>query len=470
MEKLKSIVEWVYIHAVKTPEKLCVCSQNEEYTYSQFWKKIVKNAVTLAYNGVKKEDKVIIESSSTAAYFSVLFGVQLLGATAVPVEKGINDFRLKEISEEINPKLVLKGDYLLPVPEDIQERCSAWNVVFPDMDNVQEILYTSGTTGKPKGVMITYRIQSGISQNANHTIVYPADTVWFIATPTNHGGALRRTYMALMNGSTVVLHDGFKDIVSVFQLIDKYKATVLFLPPSIIHFMIIMCRGNLGKLDRQLDFIYSSGSVLLSSDKEQLNKILPSVRKYDVYSSTEAGDIGYIRYDNLPNNSGNKVFFKPFPLVEVFTTDAAGNQSVEGIIHIKSPFIMRGYFNSPNPSKNTFSSSDIGTLKEGCLFTLIGRKDDVCNINGLKVSCSEIEDKAEQFHGVREACCVFKDVDEFNKYLNLYVVSKKGCEINKEKLFSYLSTSLEAYKVPKNIYIVDEIPKTTNGKILKNKL
>ena len=465
MEKIKSIVEWVYTHAMKTPEKQCISSTDGKYTYLEFWEKIKRNAFVLRKNGIQKEDKVLLEGVSTATYFSILLAIQLLGAIAVPVEKNIKQARIDEISKEMNPKLVLreKDFSSLLVSRETQEEIQEWKVVFPDVDLVQEILYTSGTTGKPKGVMITHRMQAGISQNANDTIWYPDSTVWFIATPTNHGGALRRAYMAFQKGASVVVHDGFKDIKSIFHMIEEYKATALFLPPSVIHFMILMCREKLQALDGQLDFIYSSGSMLLESDKKELNKILPSVRKYDVYSSTEAGDIGFIRYDTLLDNVENKKAFTLFPKVKLSIIDSR--------LAIESPHLMKGYFGiAETIGKKVFISSDIGVCRDKTHFILTGRADDVCNINGLKVSCSEVEDKAEQWQGVQEACCVFKNKNEFSKYLELYIVEKDSSVVDKKALALYLLEQLETYKVPKNIYIVAEIPKTANGKILKSEL
>ena len=454
---MKTILEHIYLNNMLTPEKMAVIGIDISVNYRKFWKYITNLSLILK-KYIKKNDKVLIEASPTVEFLVCHFAVQLAGGISVPVEKNISELRLQSISSELCSKLNLIGKHPLLSIEyslsdlDIVKEITDNKNLFSQLGDFQEILFTSGTTGSPKPVLISYENQEFMSVVANRVLSLKKDDVWLIPTPFNHGGALRRFYTVMVNGSTAVLIDGFFDISLFFKKLVDYNVTSIFLPPAAVRILLSLASDEFSKFNNQLDFFFFIGERLDISDKKKLNELLPLVRKFDVFSTTEAGDISILQYDNI-NSESNSVG-KLFPFVTL-------NNS-----YVHSPFVAYGYSNQPFNSE--FLLSDIIKVKNDVVY-LYGRADDVVNINGLKVSLSEIESTALQIKGIFDASCICIKND-IKPILKLFVIKKQNTDISSSVIYSYLRNRLEFYKLPNEIIFVDSFPKTLNGKIDKKKL
>jgi acyl-coenzyme A synthetase/AMP-(fatty) acid ligase len=338
-------------------------------------------------------------------------------------------------------------------------------------------MYTTGTTGKSKGVMVTHYAQMNMCRVQNEVINFSLDNVWLIPTPMNHAAGLRKTHMSMVRGSSVLLLNGFTDLKRFFKVIHDYHVTSLYLPPSGVHYVLLLAAEELRALDAQLDFIYSSSAAFPSGDKEKLIELLPSVRKFDAYGGSEVGAVCYIDYNAIRNMPG--CVGKPNAGVEIYCVDEnyqrfEATKENPGIIAIKSNTVTAGYWNEPELTAKTIHNgviymSDLGYMKDGYLF-LIGRRDDVINIGGYKVAPTEVEDVALRLPMIAECACV-PHMDKINgQVLKMYVCIKDGYDFDPRDIASQLAGSVEAYKVPKYIERIAEIPKTFNGKIDRKKL
>ena len=480
--KMKSVVECIYEHSVSTPEKTAVIATDCTVDYKTFWQYILGANQLLKEKHIKQGDRVILEASHTVEYLACCFAIHLLGAACVPVEKNAPDKRIHEIANEVEASLKLTGkNPLETLGGKLESLADIVNsgYVFPSDNFLQEIIFTTGTTGKSKGVMVTHREQMNISLAANKALNYGKDNIWMIPTPMNHGGGLRRMYMSMVRGGTVLLQDGFRNLKLFFDNMKKYKVTSVFMPPTAVHSILSLAGKELAKYDHQLDFLYSSGAILQEIDKQKLNALLPNVRKFDVYSSSEAGDIAFIDYSKV-KPLGNNCVGKQYPGVEFYIVDEnyhpmSSSKENPGIVAVKSDSIMSGYWNEPALTEETVRDgiiymADLGYIGEDGNLYLLGRRDDVINIGGLKVAPSEVEDAALHFSKISECVCVPYDNKITGLCMKMYVVLKKDCSLDTEEITEYLKTKLEAYKIPRFIEAIDEIPKTFNGKIDRKKL
>lgn len=356
---MRSIVKSIYQHSVDTPEKTAIIATDRTVSYKQLWTAITGLSALLRRSGISRGDRVILEAGPTVEYLVCCYGIHLAGAVHVPVEKDVPEQRIGEIAAEIGPSLILSGknplahfgrtlDELLAEGDD--------GYTFPTEDMLQEILFTTGTTGKSKGVMITHYAQMNMCQSQNAILDYSVDNVWLIPTPMNHAAGLRKTHMSMVRGSTVLLMDGFKNLKLFFENMRKYNVTSLYLPPSAVHYILTLAGGELAKFDQQLDFLYSSSSALPGGDKEKLIALLPHVRKFDAYGGSEVGAVVYIDY-NAVRGDGRCVG-KPNPGVEVFIVDEDykpfdATEDEPGIIAIKSNTVTAGYWNEPELTAQT---------------------------------------------------------------------------------------------------------------------
>ena len=478
---MRSIVKSIYEHSRQTPDKAAIIATDRSVGYGELWNAVTHISALLRARGIGKGDRVMLEAGPTAEYLACCYGIHLAGAVNVPVEKNVPDERVGEIAAEIQPALILRGKH--PVEqlgarfEDLTHTADG-GYAFPSEDMLQEILFTTGTTGKSKGVMITHYGQMNMCQSQNAVLAYSEDNVWLIPTPMNHAAGLRKTHMSMVRGSTVLIMDGFKDLKLFFENMRKYKVTSLYLPPSAVHYILMLAGRELAKFDDQLDFLYSSSAALPGGDKEKLIELLPHVRKFDAYGGSEVGAVVYIDYNAVQGDG--RCVGKPNPGVEVFIVDENyrpmhATEQDPGIIAIRSNTVTAGYWNEPELTAQTIRDgviymTDMGYISEDGYLYLIGRRDDVINFGGLKVAPTEVEDAAQRFEKIAECVCIPYEDKNFGRCLKMFVVMRNGAGFDAAEITNYLESRLEAYKVPKFIECIDEIPKTYNGKVDRKKL
>ena len=478
---MRSIVRSIYEHSVANPDKVAVIAADDTVSYSTLWKLAVGVSHYLKKAGIKVGDRVIVEADHTVEFMACCYGTHLTGAVFVPVESGIPENRVAEINSEINASLILLGKHPLEqlglTYSELKDN-DFTDYSFPEEEWLQEILFTTGTTGKSKGVMITHYGQMNMCQSQNAVLNYSEDNMWLIPTPMNHAAGLRKTHMSMVRGSSVLLVNGFKDLKRFFSLIRDYHVTSLYLPPAAVHYILTLAGKELAKYDDQLDFLYSSSSALPGGDKEKLIELLPHVRKFDAYGGSEVGAVVYIDY-NAVQGDGTCVG-KPNPGVDVFIVDEDykpfhATKENPGIIAIRSNTVTAGYWNEPELTAATIRDgviymSDLGYLSDDGYLFLVGRRDDVINVGGFKIAPTEVEDAALRHPSVQECVCIPYEDPSLGKCIKLCVCLKPGRALDVQEMTAFLEKKLEYYKIPKFIEQTDSIPKTFNGKIDRKKI
>lgn len=477
---MRSIVNSIYCHSQNFPKKTALIALDYTVDYETLWKLIAGMAKLLKEKGLQKGQRVILEANHTVEFMVMCYGIHLAGGVHVPVEHNAPAERVAGISKEIEPSMVLTGEHPLdnfgiPLMDLLNEKEES--VEFPSEDMLQEILFTTGTTGKSKGVMITHYGQMNMCDSQNAVLNYSIDNVWLIPTPMNHAAGLRKTHMSMARGSTVLLMNGFTNLKLFFQNIRDYGVTSIYLPPAGVHYILTLASKELAKYDAQLDFLYSSSSALPGGDKEKLIKLLPTVRKFDAYGGSEVGAVCYIDYNAITGNT--KCVGKANPGVDIYIVDEHYNRmdataENPGIIAIRSNTVTAGYWNEPELTANTIRDgviymTDLGYIEDGYLY-LVGRRDDVINVGGLKIAPTEVEDIAMRHPMVNECVCIPYEDRVYGKVVKMLVCLNDGYELNAKELAAFLEERLEAYKIPKYIEEIDEIPRTFNGKIDRKKI
>ena len=260
----KSIALMIQRFARAIPEHTALIVGGERYSYALLAANCRRTALYFSGKGVKPGDRVIVEADHTPVYMYLCYGIQLLGAAFVPLEKGSPSARIAEIAGLLDASAVvtvtahedlpgsLAADAILA---DILALDDSFVPAEPADDDLAEILFTTGTTGKSKGVMVTFKNQVNIALAGIETTNIKPDNVWLIPTPMNHAAGLRKAHIAMAVGSTVVLLEGFRNFKQYFQTIHDCGVTSLYLPPSAIHLMLTVASKNFAELNGQLRFI-----------------------------------------------------------------------------------------------------------------------------------------------------------------------------------------------------------------------
>lgn len=476
----KSIVQRIFEIAQDNPDDTALICKDEIVTYHELSRIIFTIAVYLKNKGIKSSDKIAIQAQHDKHCIGLYYAIHLIGGVLVPLEKNAPAMRVEEIIKDTDSVFVVSDvqtehdDWVKY--EEIRNVCVTPmdyefdKLVFPDLDSPCEMVFTTGTTGKSKGVLIAHRNMSWYAYSVAKAIEMKKDNLFFITTPLNHAGGLRRTHLSLANGCGLVYMDGLLNIKKYFEYIEKYHVTSLYLPPVAIRLLINTSKNELSRFADQIDFVYSSSSPLPIGDCETLKQLLPKTRLYNAYEASETPGVSVYDYNDdkiLKNCMG-----KANPGVEIAIMDEEGNitdkRNIEGQICIKSKMNMLGYYNGENLTKEVmkdgwYVSSDLGYLdNEGNIY-YSGRKGDVINIGGYKISPIDVEEVALLSGSIKECICVMS----YNKldmpYLKLLVVPQDN--FDSKQLISFISKRLEGYKVPKEVEIIDEVHKTFNGKI-----
>lgn len=464
--------------ATETPDKLAIVDTVTELTYEQFWEKICHAAAYMQHLGVEVGEPVVIKATQTVEYLIVCHGVQLAGGICIPLEKSVNVGRAVELMEETKARIIF-GDLDVEGYEchRLDEACSyelsienEWEM--PKTQAEAMILFTTGTTGKSKGIVIQYGAEFAVAENVMYGVEMKKDNVEMIPMPMNHSFSLRRYFANMINGSTVVLIDGVFFVRVLFQMLEKYKVTALALAPAAISIIFKLTRDKIGDYAEQLDYIQLGSAPLPEGDKEHLLKILPNVRLYNLYGSTELGvscALNFNSEDNMPSCIGYPTKNSIFKII-----DEDGNEKEDataedpGFLSYTGTMKMKEYYGEPELTKATLiegylRSSDLGYRDEKGRIFMLGRADDVIITGGNKVSPLEVEEATKKFPGVHDCICKGKPDPLIGAVPILYIVVDEGFPV--AKLEEHLRNLLEDFKRPRSVLLIESVPRTYNGKI-----
>jgi len=477
ISSVKTIPQLILNYACRTPDKTAVIADNSCLTYAGLADRMHSVYAALKKQGVTAGSAVVSVASHSLDYVAVCYGIHLAGAVHVPVENRIPANRLAEIAKAVDARLIISPtDPECGIAHTTAGHlfdpccCQAASAAEP-ANTCAEILYTTGTTGKSKGVMISSSSLAHYVATANPTFGMDENTVFLICTPLNHAGGLRRLHMTMAAGGTAVLLDGVYNLKKFFSVISAHGVNATYLPPASIRLLLSLAAAEFKKLDGRLNFIYTASAPFPSSDMETVASMMTKTRLYQGYGSSETGCVSNYQY-NAPGASLT-CLGKPHKGVQVRLISESGTEIVEpncnGYICVKSPMNMLGYLNEPELTASILHdgwirSSDLGYFDEAGRLFFAGRGDDVINVGGFKVAPTEVESAALRCPGIKDCICVGMQ-SRMGTALKLLVVVQDGHPFDAKAIAAAMRPHLEPYKIPSLIERIDEVPRTYNGKI-----
>lgn len=488
LREYSSIVEAIAKHSIDIPDKLCMADSKNELTYSDAWQLICGFAAKLKEEGVIRGDCVIIECNQSVEYMICEFAIQLVGAIFVPLEKNVANTRAVEIAGETGAKLhisnkpttAIENIKHLEMKEALTARkdVSVEDAELPQSCDVAEILFSTGTTGKSKGIVLTHRNDVALAENVKYGTEMKENNVELIPMPISHSHGLRRTYGNMLNGSSVVYIDGVMFLKNMFALMDKYHVTAMDLSPALLSIIFKLGKDSLGDYADVLDYIQLGSAPLGEEDKLHLCRILPKTRLYNFYGSTEAGCSCILDFNTCSGRSG--CIGKPTVNAEFIVVDEKRNviQSTfdnPGLLASSGDINMMEYYNEPELTAETMQNGyiytkDLGYIDEDGYVYMLGRKDDVINFGGIKISPEEIESIVMENPMIRDCALIGKKDAIVGQVPKLFIVIDPDHEYDAKAFKKFLMTEVDANKQPSIIEIIDEIPRTYNGKIIRREL
>lgn len=479
----KPVVQRILEYAGAKPDDIAIIAKDKETKYQELADMILSVQGWIKSFGVRPGDCVAVQAIHEDICIACFYAVHLAGAILVPLEKSASQERMCEIADETGAVLVIncqaESSDSRWVDYDTVRRISHREVFsvgnstsYPDIDSPCEMVFTTGTTGKSKGTLMSHRNISWYAYSIAQCVEMKEGNRFFITTPLNHAGGLRRTHLSLANGCCVVYLDGLGNLARYFRYIQKYRVTSLYLPPVAIRILLSRTGDKLSEFRDQIDFVYSSSSALPSGDCEKLRRLLPKTRLYNAYEASETPGVSAYEYNMggvLKDCMGEANAGVELGILMPDGTIVSGGEK-EGQICVRSRMNMMEYYREPELTASVwqagwFVSNDLGRMDAQGRIYYRGRKGDVINIGGYKIAPTDVEETALLSGLINECVCV-EDCDENGiSYLKLIVVPNGTKPFDANELAGFLAGRLEGYKVPQKIEISDRIAKTFNGKI-----
>ncbi len=481
----KTLPEAFAAHAAREPDaRFAADGRGICFSYGEAFARTRAAAGLLRRDyGVRRGDRVLVKCSQNVDYLMAILACGMLGAVYVPVEQNASADRLREIAADTDGVLLIADAPLADVSfasyaAIMEAPESEETFEFPAPDALSEILYTTGTTGKSKGIAMTHAADVALAENIREGVAMKPGNTELIPLAMSHSHGLRTFYAALLNGGSVVLSDGVMNVRGFFRLMEDYAVTALDLSPSAAQILIRLSKGAFWQKAKELDYIEIGTAALPEELKEQLSANLPGVRLWNAYGSTESGRVCILDFGAF---GGKKhCIGRPSVNAEIVFTDEArkpidATPEQPGLLASRGPMNMRGYWKNPELTADVLidgfvCTNDIGYIDGDGFVYVVGRRDDVINYNGLKIAPGEIEEIAERYPGVAECACVGKADPVAGQIPWLYAAADPGAAFDTAAFTAYLQAHLDGSKMPKAVRLIEALPRTYNGKLDRRKL
>lgn len=474
---MKTIEEQIFDQVQNTPDKVALISGDTEITYSQLWDYCLCAAEKLKQDyHLKKGDRVILSAAGNIEFVYAYFGVHIAGGICVPIDPDTNQTRFEYIEKSTTPVCVmglLHNVKKETIPfTDVVNGTSKASYVAPEQSQVADILFTTGTTGAPKGVALSYNNLSAAARNINAFIGNTSSDVELLALPVSHSFGLGRLRCSLSKGATVVMLGTFANVKKFFKEMARCQVTMFAMVPASWGFIKKMSGKYIGKFAEQLKYIEIGSSFMPVEDKELLMSLLPDTRICMHYGSTEASRSAFMEFHTYKDNLLSIGKASPNVEIKIFTpkgTPAALGE--EGEVCVKGEHVTCNYWNE-TPERfasdfydGYFRTGDCGTMDaEGNIY-LKSRIKEMINVGGKKVSPMEVEDILNTIPGIKESACIgIPDPGiVLGEVVKAFIVADDN--LSDEEIMQQLRPQLEVYKLPVEIERINAIPKTGSGKI-----
>jgi len=496
-----NIGKWTSKRAHLHPEKLFLKDENgHEYSNEEFNRRVNRMANALTALGIVKGERVAVLMLNSSEFLEIFFACGKTGAIMVPLNVRLAIPELLYIIEDCAPRALLYSSdfaekiknvktsgitvsrYLRHGGENLSEDPSIADFVapFPDVEPTYEseitlhdplfIMYTSGTTGDPKGAIMSH---GNILFGAVHSLVgYGVNKTYksLVVAPLFHIGALAASATPVIYAGGSLILKSFYNASEVIKLITQEKINYMFAVP--VMFQMMTKSEEWDKADFSHVHFFISGGAPIP---------IPLIRKYQEekgvgfvqgYGLTETGRLTSLDLEDSIRKAGSvgkEVFHIALRIVDQNDRDVAPGEP--GEIAVRGPNVFRGYWNNPSHTAKAmrggwFHTDDMGRRDDEGFIYIIGRKQELIISSGENIYPAEVERVIQSLPQVREAAAVAMPDPARGEVVAAFVMLHEGHTMTEESLISSLQGQIAAFKIPKKVFFVTDFPRTPTGKIL----
>ncbi len=486
----------------RQPHKLALTFAGREWTYEALDRAANRVAHALLDAGLRGGERVLAFGQNSDAYVLLWLACNRAGLVHVPVNYALRRTELAYLAEQSGASAAFTDPALMPHLEEALTGAHALKLLgtffgshhndllgwaqddlqksgAPEVelsgDDLAQLLYTSGTTALPKGAMMTHAALHAHYQSCLHELNLRGDDVSLAALPLYHSAQMHVFLMpGLLTGATCHLVTAPAPD-TVLPLLREQGITSFFAPPTV--WLSLLRHPDFGRgLDR-LSKLYYGASIMPTPVLLDIMAALPHAGFYNCYGQSELGPLATVltpaEHAERPASAGRPVLNVQTRVVTPEMQDCAPGELGE-IVH-RSPQLLTGYWDKPEETAEAFAggwfhSGDLGYLDEGGYLYVVDRVKDVINTGGVLVAGREVEEALYTHPAVSEVAVIALPDDHWIEAVTAVVVLKDGETLSADDLRAHARANLAAFKVPKAIYFVEQLPRNTAGKILKREL
>lgn len=493
-----NIPYYLEMYSRKFGKKIALKTEDSTYTYSQLNDSADKLALSLEKAGITKGDKVLLFIPNSFEFVVSYFSVLKIGAIVVPINTKLTATEIQMVYEDANASAIItdrdlvdsvtettiKGVKIttgpafadwISLPEMLTGEKEKEYVSTMAEGTISTILYTSGTTGMPKGVVFNNRNILSVAKMINIEMKLTEASTTLIMMPLSHSAPLHLFFVStIIVGGTVVTRKEFHPL-ALLQTVQSEKTTHFFGAPVAYLFAAKLLVDYTFDLSSMEWWVYG-GAPLGANEVQYIEKQLQTDRLTCVYGLTEAGPSGALLFpeehkDKVGSIGKRASLFTELKIVNMDGEETATNEI--GEILLKGLGIMAGYYNKPKETEDTFhdgwlKTGDLGKYDEDGYIWVVDRVKDMIITGGINVFPFEVEQKMLEYPDIEDVAVIGVPHPDWGETVKAYYVSKSTIDI--DRLTEFLQHDLASHKVPKIYEKIDALPRNTTGKLLKHLL
>jgi long-chain acyl-CoA synthetase len=469
---------------------------SKETTYGQLNEMANRVASALVKLGIVPGDLVALCAPNSAEWLAFYFGVLKTGAVAVTLSGLLKGVEIAKLIEHAKPRAIYTDPSKLSALECFRGAGGVEKIICTDGDldfdhllkmgdpifktaererhDAVAVLYTGGTTGDPKGVILT---QEGLDFSVQSTVLYERykhSDASLCFVPFNHVfGQIYIMNSTVLSGGCLELMPAY-DMDRVLWLLDKNRLTRFYAVPTV--YTRLMDVPNITQRFEKARYCFSGGAPMAAGLLKQW-KDLTGITIADGYGLTEMMPLTYNHFHldhHVAGSVGQSVFG-----VELQIRDQEGREAPEGTpgeISVRGINLMKGYLYNPQASKEALWSDgwlhtgDVGYLDSNGFVYIVDRLKDLIITGGENVYPREIEEALYTRPEIEDCAVIGTPDKEWGEKVVAFLIIRKGQSLEKAELKTYLDARLSSFKMPKEFYTVTELPKSPQGKILRKEV
>lgn len=485
---------------MRTPAKAALVMNGRRVSYAELVDSAQAMAAGLHRRGLKAGDRVLVYLPNGIEFVQTLYAEFTLGAIVVPVNTRLTAKELAYFAEDSKPSLlVFHSDsaaalsevsaQIAGIPQLVAGALSFADVAQPSDEALPAvpleaedcmIMYTSGTTGKPKGAILTHAnfiVQHGYLNAIEWGIT--REDRFLVTTPLAHRTGLARMLNSICLGATLVVMDRF-DAARAIDLIEAEGVTAAGMVPTVARMLMPQLEQAPARC-ASLRHVIVTGEAFPVELKRRLIELLPQVQLHSFFAMTEVGSVSGLEHEEQfthPTSVG-----RPTPGIEVKLVDDKGAEVAAGdagemLVRAGIPgrfTTMRGYYNRPEETAKTIvdgwvHTGDMARFDADGYLYIVDRKKDMVLSGGFNIYTKEVEQALMEHPAVQDVAVVGAPDPVYGEAVVAYIEVRPGFTLTKEEVAEHAKSRIASYKKPKYVHFVDSLPRNALGKILKNVL